>query len=135
MELTRKEIAWLAAVCPRSLEVWAGKNGIACVGICPIPFATVTTINPDKDVDFAKLFATAPALAALALALMDERDRLRMQVRAAEEVIEKADTVITVETAEGLAALCAIQAWQITPTEMYYRNEAEMEAAHAEAGQ
>jgi hypothetical protein len=77
MELTREEIAWLVAVCPRSLEVWAGKNGIACVGICPFPFATVATINPDKDVDFAKLFATAPALAALALALMDERDRYR----------------------------------------------------------
>ena len=77
----------------------------------------------------------APVVAEIALSLMDERDRLRMQVRAAEEVLEKAATVITVETAEGLAALCAIQAWQITPTEMYYRNEAEMEAANAEAGQ
>jgi len=67
--------------------------------------------------------------AALALSLMDERDRLLMQVKAAEEVIAKAAAAITVETDEGLAALCAIQAWQITPTEMYYRNEAEMEAA------
>jgi len=78
---------------------------------------------------------TVQEVSAYALSLMDERDRLRMQVRAAEEVLEKAATVITVETAEGLAALCAIQAWQITPTEMYYRNEAEMEAANAEAGQ
>lgn len=68
-------------------------------------------------------------------ALEIERDQLRMQVKAAEEVIAEATAVISADTDAGLAALCAMQAWQITPTEMYYRNEAEMEAAHAEAGQ
>lgn len=58
-----------------------------------------------------------------------ERDRLRMQVKAAEDVIGKAASVITADTDAGLDALCAIQSWQITPTEMYYRNEAEARAA------
>jgi hypothetical protein len=74
-------------------------------------------------------------VATFALALMDERDRLRMQVRAAEDVIAKASAAISGETDEGLYALTSIQAWQITPTDMYYRDEAEMEAAHAEADQ
>lgn len=55
--------------------------------------------------------------------------------KAAEDVMDKAAAIITADTDAGLDALCAMQAWQITPTEMYYRNAAEMEAAHAEAGQ
>lgn len=66
-------------------------------------------------------------------ALEAERDRLRMQVKAAEDVIGKAASVITADTDAGLDALCAIQSWQITPTEMYYRNEAEAESARKEA--
>jgi hypothetical protein len=120
MELTREEIAWLVAVCPRSLEVWAGKNGIACVGICPFPFATVATINPDKDVDFAKLFATAPALAALALALMDERDRYR-------EALELIDRT-TRDYGIGIGATC-------NNTAHYALEPVQKEAAHAEADQ
>lgn len=117
MELSRKALEIL-----RDCD----QNKMACAD-CP-------PHKPPEQICYRFLW-TRGEIAALALALMDERDRLRMQVRAAEDVIEKASAVISAETDEGLAALCALQAWAITPTEMYYRNEAEMEAAHAEAGQ
>ena len=77
--------------------------------------------------------------AVFALSLMDERDRLRMQVKAAEDMCAKlldiheymADYMEKARD-ERLAMLTAIGAWQITPTEMYYRNEAEMKAAKEE---
>lgn len=64
-------------------------------------------------------------------ALEIERDQLRMQVKAAEVIMDKVATALTADTDAGLDALCAIQSWQITPTKMYYRNEAEMQAARA----
>jgi len=113
MELTREVLEFCAII---GCEQRDGCEGCVC---------------EEKDGEgFSKCAAPeCEDLAALALSLMDERDRLLMQVKAAEEVIAKAAAAITVETDEGLAALCAIQAWQITPMEMYYRNDAEMEAA------
>jgi hypothetical protein len=116
MELTREVLEFCTA--SDGCEIRPTCEGCVC-------------FSPDGDCDAPE----CEGLATLALSLMDERDRLRMQVKEAERVIDKAASILTAETDEGLAALCALQAWTITPTEMYHRNEVEMEAAHAEAGQ